>query len=370
MIKIFLTSDNHIGLNKGNAELYDNRIDVFESMVNEANTEKCDIFIVAGDLFEDNIGHKKDIKKIFDILSRFNNTVAVLPGNHDYYEKGLEFWNDIEKALEKHKSILLLNEYKEYSVKSINDEDIVLYPALCKSKHSKENALGWIKNKKIVPDEKYRICVAHGSVDGETIDAEGDYYCMTKKELEELSLDAYLIGHTHVPFPNNLKTSFSSVKDKIFNAGTHLQTNVNNNTEGLCFILEIDQDKKIKAKKYVSGNIFYKRVVLNVKPGELKETIQNEVKKYNKKTIIDLVLNGSLLMEEYENREEIINEELSGFMSYTYDSSNLSKSITKKFIESKFPETSFSAKLLKSLLKDPKETQLVYDLLQELKGGK
>ena len=46
------------------------------------------------------------------------------------------------------------------------------------------------------------------------------------------------------------------------------------------------------------------------------------------------------------------------------------ENISKELIESEFPETSFSAGLLTSLLDEPKEAQLAYELLKSLKEGK
>ena len=35
---------------------------------------------------------KSDIKALLDTLSRFNGTVIVLPGNHDYYNADVKVW--------------------------------------------------------------------------------------------------------------------------------------------------------------------------------------------------------------------------------------------------------------------------------------
>ena len=66
----------------------------------------------------------------------------------------------------------------------------------------------------------------------------------------------------------------------------------------------------------------------------------------------------------------IIESVLSRFLEETYNDYNLSKLISQDLIESEFPETSFSAKLLTSLLEEPKEAQLTYELLKFLKEGK
>lgn len=81
MLRIFLTGDNHIGLryagHEASAELAAARIDAFAGMVEAANENGCELFVVAGDLFERLRGiAKRDVKAVVDALSRFNGTVA------------------------------------------------------------------------------------------------------------------------------------------------------------------------------------------------------------------------------------------------------------------------------------------------------
>ena len=87
-------------------------------------------------------------------------------------------------------------------------------------------------------------------------------------------------------------------------------------------------------------------------------------------SVVDLILTGAVSAEEYEDRASIIENVLSRFVEGTYNDYALSKLISKELIESEFPETSFSAGLLTSLLDEPKEAQLAYELLKSLKEGK
>ena len=377
MLKIFMTGDNHIGLKYAKygekaAFLAEKRISAFRDMVKKANEEECGLFVITGDLFENISGiAKRDIASLLNILSEFNGTVAVLPGNHDYYDEEAKVWKDFKAASDSCHNILILNEYRPYSVFS-GDDEVVIYPAFGTSKHSKpgENNLDWVKDENILPDETYRIGIAHGAVEGETIDSEGRYFLMTRKELEAIPVDAWLIGHTHVPFPNNLAKEFSAC-DKIFNAGSHVQPDVATNTEGSCFIIEISKDKKVKAKKFLSGNIRFYRPEIKVSAGNMEEILERELSEFNSESVIDgMVISGTADKDEYEDRREIIENALARFVSGSYDDSALSRLISKELIDSEFAETSLSAAVLSALLEEPKEAQLVYELLGELKGGK
>ena len=375
MLRIFLTGDNHVGLKYANHEqatvLASSRIAAFENMVQIANREYCALFVIAGDLFENTYGiSKRDIKSLLDMLSCFHGTIVVLPGNHDYYDKDVKVWQYFKDAMASYDNILLLTDYRPYTINA-NGEDVVLYPALCTSLHSApgENNLGWIKREGIIADNTYRIGIAHGAVEGETIDNEGVYFLMKRAELESIPVDAWLIGHTHVPFPRNLTEEYASC-ERIFNAGTHVQTDVSCNTEGQCFIIEIDENKKVRAKKTVSGNLRFYRKSITLAAGKMEQILSRELDGIEDDSVVDISLTGAVTAEEYETRMTTIESKLSCFIEGTYNDHALSKLISKELIDAEFPETSVSAKLLTSLLDNPKEAQLAYELLKSLKEGK
>lgn len=112
MLRIFVTGDNHIGLkyasHKQSTVLASNRLTTFESMVQAANQESCDLFVITGDLFENTYStSKKDIKALLDMLSDFKGIVAVLPGNHDYYDKEVKIWQYFKDVMANYDNIML-----------------------------------------------------------------------------------------------------------------------------------------------------------------------------------------------------------------------------------------------------------------------
>lgn len=376
MLKIFMTGDNHIGLKYADHEagetLAKKRIEAFEKMVEKANAEKCDIFAITGDLFEGTEGiDKKDIADIIGCLSGFSGRVLVLPGNHDYYDREASVWKDFVAAMDSCSNILLLNKYKPYSF-SAGDNEVVVYPAFCTSEHSEsgENNLGWIKEENIVPDGKYRIGIAHGTIEGETIDNEKTYFFMSKEELENIPVDAWLIGHTHVPYPYNLTEEYSDC-GRIFNAGCHVQRDVHNDTEGLCFILEIDENKRVWAKKFVSGNLRFCRREIKLSAGKTEEILERELSALDDESVLDgMRFSGAVSFEEYDARYDIIEKYTSRFIeNHNPDYSGISRLISRDFIESNFPENCISAVFLTELIEEPTEAQLAYELLEELKKG-
>ena len=375
LLRIFVTGDNHIGLKYASHEqaalLASSRLTAFEGMVETANRESCALFIITGDLFE-NTGSvaKRDVRLLLEILSRFQGVVAVLPGNHDHYDKDAKVWQYFRDFMSSCDNIMLLSEYRPYEI-TVNGEAAVLYPALCTSLHSApgQNNLDWIKQTEIGQDDRYHIGVAHGAVEGETIDNEGLYFLMKRSELESIPVDAWLIGHTHVPFPRNLTEEYAPC-EKIFNAGTHIQTDVSCNTEGQCFVVEIAADKSVRAKKVLSGTLRFYRKSVAVTAGGLESAIGSALAGIADNSVVELILTGAVTAEEYEARTDILENALSRFLEGTYHDYALSKLISRELIEAEFPETSFSAGFLNALLAEPKEAQLAYELLRSLKEGK
>ena len=374
MLRVFVTGDNHIGLKYANHEksdvLISSRIHAFEKMVKIANDENCDLFVITGDLFDNVTGPAtRDIKSILDYLSGFNGTVAILPGNHDYYDDEVKVWRTFKDVLVSYDNVLLMTEYRPYTI-NVHDEDVILYPALCTSKHSEpwHNNLGWIKALEM-DKSAYHLGIAHGSVEGESLDDEGKYFPMKREELENISVDAWLIGHTHVPFPQRIIENYTSC-GKIFNAGTHVQTDVACNTEGLSFIVEITEDKIVRAKKVVTSDLRFYRKNIEVTAEKMEQILIEELKECKDNSVVDLILTGSVTIDEYEERHQILQSVLARFLEGTYNDYKLSKLISKELIDAEFSETSFSAKFLNSLLNHPKEAQLAYELLKHLKEGK
>lgn len=377
MVKIFVTGDNHIGKKYDRypeikEKLIESRFDCLQDMVRKAEEEGCDFFIITGDLF-DNINSVKvgDVKKVVTILSVFNGRVLVLPGNHDYYTGDDKVWRDFEKALSSMEhSITVLNEFKEYSFDDVCDKDIVIYPAFCQSKHSVENNLGWIKNT-VIGEENINIGIAHGALKGITPDMKEEYFLMSEEELNKIPVDVWFIGHTHIAYPGDLDEIKETTGYKIFNAGTHEQTDLHNNSEGNCFIVRIEKEKgnpTVYAKKYISGKIRYYDVNVQLEAGmELKEVLVKACRDFTLNSVIRVTVSGTVTKSEYEDRKKTYEEILGKYLTYEVNDNELSEEITIDMIRQEFAETSFAAQFMEQLINEPTELQMAYKLLQECK---
>ncbi len=375
MIKIYVTGDNHFGKKYDRYpeikdRLIQSRFDALEGMVRKADAEGCGLFFVTGDLF-DNINNIKvaDVKRVVEILSSFAGQVIVLPGNHDYYTGNEKVWKDFENALlSTDHNITLIKEFKPYSFE-VGDDNIVVYPAFCQSKHSKENNLKWIKEADIQKDGVINIGLAHGAIQGVTPDMKEEYFLMTETELSGIPVDLWLIGHTHIPYPNVLKEDGDTSGYKIFNAGTHEQTDLHNNTAGNGFIISVEKQAdvaKILARKHVSGRIHFFDLSVQVRPVSdtaLSDAINEALADIDKNTIVRLRISGSVKPDEYQNKDKIYRELLGDYLTYEIVDNELSEEITIDKIRAEYAETSFAAQFMEEFMDDSTELQMVYQLL-------
>lgn len=377
MIKIFVTGDNHFGKKYDRYpeirdRLVDNRFVCFEKMVEKAEQEGCDIFAVTGDLFDNCSSiRKSDVERVVRILAGFAGRVLVLPGNHDYYTGEEKVWKDFDDALRTcDNNIIRLDRFEPYPIE-IAEETVVIYPAFCRSKHSRENNLGWIKEMSVQKSGQINVGMAHGAIEGVTPDMQKEYFLMTEPELQAIPMDVWLVGHTHIPYPGGLSEDEEIGGYRIFNAGTHAQTDLHNNTRGYGFIISVDKqgDKaQVSAKKYQSGTIFFYDIAVRVSSAEgdsLEALLQEKLDPLEAESVVRLTVAGSVFSEEYSRRRELYKKYCDRFLSWELQDDELHEEITLDRVREEFAESSFAAKLMEALQGDQTELQMAYELLQE-----
>ena len=381
MIKLFVTGDNHCGKNYGRyphikARLVASRLEALADMVQKAEAEACELFIITGDLF-DNINRVpvSEVKRVAEILAGFTGTVLVLPGNHDYYTGDEKVWKDFEKALStREHNVLLLTEFRPYPLEA-GGEKIMIYPAFCHAKHSGENNLGWIKAADIAHEGTIHIGLAHGALQSITPDINGEYFLMSERELNAIPMDLWLLGHTHIPYPRDLQEAADTPGCRIFNPGTHEQTDYSNNTEGCGFIISVEkqgQKARVLARKYVSGRVHFYDLPLSLKPDSetaLRTGITQALSGKEKNAVVRLWISGSVQPGEYQEKDKIYKELLQDYLTYEIEDRELSEEITMEKIRDEFAQTSFAARFMEALMDSPTELQMAYRLLQDCRDA-
>lgn len=366
MIKILLTGDLHLGRSYQKedpdvARKYTAaRMLALENAVSIANQENCDFFVIAGDLFDKVNGIPVSLQKqVCRSLDEFlGQAVLILPGNHDYYDAETDvLWKKFEEY--SGASTRVFKENKAYQI-----GDVCFYPCICHDKHSKVNALGWVKEGDRSEEACFHIGIAHGAIEGLSYDRNQEYYYMTNQELRSLHMDAWLIGHTHTIYPAILD---AGTEQRIFNAGTPQQTDIADSSIGEVFVLEIQDDKRILAKKKKTGVIRFVKRSVSVEPGQSLEEALDFPDLQGEETVLRVLVSGVAGAWEYERRNQIYEALRSRFIKTEIDDSGLRKEITAEMIRRETVDGSLMNQLLNKYVGDTELLNLAYDLAASCK---
>jgi DNA repair exonuclease SbcCD nuclease subunit len=367
-LKIFHAADIHIGM-KFNSypesvrnSLAEARFEAVDRLVSMANNEKCNMFVVAGDLFNNINIPRKDIDRVVKSLDGFSGEcVIVMAGNHDYDNGMIELWDRFKKIAGD--KIIVVNEERPYELMNYGIDGVV-YPAPCHSKHSSENNIGWIRERDLNKSGVFHIGIAHGSLEGISPDMDMSYFYMSKKELEEIPVDAWLLGHTHISYPEN-----SVVRNhRIFNPGTPEPDGLDCRHGGCAWIIDIDDNKNINAREVTTGKYKFFDVEKEVREDEELDRIKGEILNGSPESkVFRLTLSGRINSDTYHNRQKYYNELGEKLACFIIDDSKLGMKITMNDIEKEFTKDSFPHRILAELSDDDDVLQIAYELIKGVK---
>jgi len=366
MIKILHIADLHLGrtfrnLPEAQDTLSEARYETLQKTIDKANKLKTDIFVIAGDLFDRTSMNVGDIQKSVQAINEFaGEVVLVLPGNHDYITADSQLWNRFKKEAEEH--VLVLDK-KEPIELSVFEQEVIIYPAPCHAKHSADHAIGWVEE--VEKDENtLHIGIAHGSIEGVSPDFDQRYFPMTINELERSGVDLWLMGHTHITWPEQ-----PDKRDKIFNPGTPEPDGFSCNHEGRAFLHTIGEDKEITTEIISTGTYRFVQMdeqILSSK--DIQDLIDQFSKSSWRKAVVELEVFGKLEEEAFEAWQEGRSQIRDSVLELRLDDADVRRKVTSEQIQKEFSEGSFPEQLLSSFSEDEQEEelQMAYELIKEV----
>ncbi len=370
-VKILHTADVHLGLpfTRGYPDavqqaLVAARLETLTRLVDRANAEGCGLLTVGGDLFDTPRVAKTLVRDTAAALNRFEGTVAVLPGNHDYLQSQDDpLWPVFADALgERH---LLLREERPYDLRD-HGLPVVLFPAICRSRHSKTNAIGWVSSaaETFPGEEVLRIGLAHGSLQGLSPDFQGDYFPMTAKELEAAGPDLWLLGHTHIRFPDKDTTS----SDLIFFPANPEPDGFDCRHGGWALLLEATPGGNIAATSLATGTYRFHTLEHQVLTEEDLNAIEKAFSRLRPENdLVKLILTGRLDRPVYDGLSELRKRLEERVLYLEFRAEGVVPNITQQEIDREFTEGSFPHRLLSEIAgeeDDPVALQVAYELIQ------
>lgn len=365
-MKIFHIADLHLGrtfrnLPEAQDTLSGARYETLQNTVQKANELETDMFVIAGDLFDRTSIKAGDIRKAVRAINQFAGAVAlVLPGNHDYITADSPLWDRFKKEAEEH--VLVLDKKEPLELTEF-EPDVVVYPAPCRAKHSADHAIGWVEETG-KDEDNLHIGIAHGSIEGVSPDFDQRYFPMTIHELEQSGVDLWLMGHTHITWPER-----PDRRDVIFNPGTPEPDGFSCTHEGRAFLHTVGKDKDITTEIVSTGT--YRFVQIREQVSSARD-VQHLAAYFSgdswQQAVVELEVTGTLEEEAFEAWQENRMNIRESVLELHLDDAGIRRKVTSEQIQKEFSEGSFPEQLLSSFSEkeEEEELQMAYELIKKV----
>src|SRR5690606_4777802 len=233
------------------------------------------------------------------------------------------------------------------------------------------NAVGWVGEALAaldLPPEIRRVGVAHGSFEGLSPDFDGDYFPMTRRELEESGMDVWLLGHTHVRFPD--RERFEG--ERVLFPATPEPDGFDCRHGGHAWIVEIGADGSVAGESARTGRYRFRTLAKTLAGEAGVEALRGEFSGFAvERDLVKLILSGRLPGEIFEGRGEWLGELEKTALYLETDHAGLLREITAADIGREYSAGSFPHRLLSGLADDEGDAealQLAWELVKEAKS--
>ena len=191
MAKIIHTADIHLDapfslLDVQKAQMRKNELrDTFTSIVQLAESEKADIMVIAGDLFDSGFVTKETSELLVSLFSSVPSCrFVIVPGNHDY------IWGHSPYRKENFPKNVYIFDKEQISCFSFPEIGVDVYGYAFTSDGYTENPL---EKKLQLQKSRVNVLVAHGDVGGKS------KYCpLSVNDIMKSGFDYVALGHIHL----------------------------------------------------------------------------------------------------------------------------------------------------------------------------
>ena len=206
MLRIIHTADVHLGarhddLGEQASAQRERQFAAFTAAIDLALTEKVDLFLIAGDLFDSNVQPRRSVERVAAQLKRLADSkvrTVVIPGTHDCYDR-----SSIYRAYDLKALAGSLADDDLVTVLSpdrpnvhITACDVVVHGPVFATKKAPHSPLRDLAGQVGDPPATWRVGMVHGSIaiPGKT---ERDDVVITTDEIAATGFDYLALGHWH-----------------------------------------------------------------------------------------------------------------------------------------------------------------------------
>ena len=366
-MSILATSDLHLGMKfaglpDAQAVLTEARFACLERIVALANERHADLLLVAGDLFHSVTVAKQDVRRAAQSLRAFEGRLAaVLPGNHDHLSPGQDsLWPVFRDSCGDR--VLVLDEPRACPLAHY-DLDACLYPGPCRLKHSPSNAVGWVKASGRHAGARHHLGVAHGSLAGVSPDFEQSYYPMREAELSDAGLDLWVIGHTHLRYPERPGRA-----SRVFIPGTPEPDGYDCAHAGGAWLLRLGGDGVGAEPLGTGAHRFVHEELASVSESDLAALAARHAGPEAAREVLKVRLSGRLAREERGRLSETEQDIRGRVLHLEWDAAAVRDRIDRAAIDAAYATGSFPHRLASSLADDPQALEIAWEALAEARS--
>ncbi len=366
-VRVLHTADVHLGMRFAAyppdlaEQLSEARWKTFNALIQMANDRQCDVFLVAGDLFDSHRVSLTDVERAADALKGFDGPLAVvMPGNHDYVSDAQkDLWTRFQEV---NRDCLLLTKAVPYRLGEYGI-GAILYPGPCTTKISSENAIGWVQSFPKDNTVPFRLGIAHGSLEGFSPDPDRRYYPMTRTELDRSGMDVWLMGHTHVRRPDK---DTGQGFDILF-PGTPEPDGSDCQHPGRAWIVELEEGRPPRYQSETTGLHRFVEVKAELADEGDLFSLESQLKMLPPGSLVTLTLAGRLPAEAHGRLGEWVSR-LEAAARVIRLERDVTRQVSLQEIDAEFTAGSLPHRLLTELAKHPdcaRSVQVAYDILRE-----
>lgn len=281
-MKILHTADIHLGAQFAmlaeRADEYRQQLKkTFVKVIDLALSEKVDLVLVAGDLFDSNfpaVSTVNLVKEQFKRLKEKNIQVAILPGTHDCLDDNSIYWREVFGS-----NVYV---FKKLGARVYGDLDLTLFAKPNTAHQSTESPLNFsgILNPRVKPEDdrlgttkqtKYNVALTHGSVVELAAKVDDQQYPLHLSEITNSQFDYVALGHWH-----SLRNP-EEFNNKACYPGSPEPLALTQSGAGYVALINLDDGLEIKLVKV--GSKEFDKIVIDLSLLESEEQIKKAILK-------------------------------------------------------------------------------------------
>jgi DNA repair protein SbcD/Mre11 len=269
MLRLLHTADVHLGarhddLGEAAAAQRERQFAAFKATIDLAISEKVDILLIAGDLFDSNTQPRRSVERVAGELRRLvaaRIRTVIIPGTHDCYDRasiyraydlaalaGSEAGDDLVTVLTPSAPSIHLSACEATVQATIFPTKRAPYSPLRDIRIAEESAAGW------------NIGMVHGSISIPDR-TDRDEVVVTKEEIAATGLDYLALGHWHSAQQGRAGTTAYAY------SGAPEPVAVNQDGAGKVLLVELDEaggTKKVRITERTVGKTRFDKLDLDV----------------------------------------------------------------------------------------------------------